>query len=83
MRRAGRIPYGWIADATRRGYHVTTYRDAADFIRNVARLYRANMWANSDHYVEVWCESRSIAGVIENVCEELAVSPDTGKNRPM
>ncbi len=49
MRRAGRIPYGWIADATRRGYHVTTYRDAADFIRNVARLYRANMWANSDH----------------------------------
>jgi hypothetical protein len=25
-------------------------------------------------YVEVWCESRSIAGVIEDECEELAVS---------
>ena len=29
---------------------------------------------NSDHYVEVWCESRSIAGVIQDTCEELAVS---------
>ena len=32
------------------------------------------MWQHSDYYCEVWCESRSIAGVIENDCEELAVS---------
>jgi hypothetical protein len=74
MRRNGVIPYGWITDATRRGYHVATYDGAGDFIRSVAGLYRANIWNNSDNYVEVWTESRSIAGVIQNDCEELAVS---------
>src|SRR5688572_4638123 len=35
MRRAGTVPYGWITDATRRGYHTPTYRDAADFLRSM------------------------------------------------
>lgn len=74
LRRAGRIPYGWVSDATRTGYHVTTYGDAADFLRRTAGLYRADMWRDSGHYVEVWCESRSIAGVIRDDCEELGVS---------
>jgi hypothetical protein len=25
MRRAGAVPYGWVSDATRRGYHTITY----------------------------------------------------------
>jgi hypothetical protein len=32
------------------------------------------LWGQSTYYVEVWCESRSIAGVIEETCEEYAVS---------
>ena len=32
------------------------------------------MWEHADEYVEVWCESRSIAGVIEQDCRDLAVS---------
>ena len=74
LRRAGRIPYHWISDASRRGYHVHTYRDAADFVRSVAGLYRADLWAQSQYYVEVWTESRSLASVIQDDCEELAVS---------
>lgn len=74
LRRAGKLPYGWITDATRRGYHVATYNGRGDFLRRVAGLYRADLWADADHYCEVWCESRSIAGVIEDDCEELAVS---------
>lgn len=74
MRRDGRVPYGWITDATRRGYHTATYADGSDFLRRVAGLYRADLWRNADTYVEVWCESRSIAGVIEDDCRELAVS---------
>jgi hypothetical protein len=35
MRKKGMLPYGWISDATRLGYHVSTYRDAADFIRRM------------------------------------------------
>ena len=74
MRREGKVPYGWISDATRRGYHTLTYADGADFLSRHIGAYRADLWADSEHYVEVWCESRSIAGVIQDSCEELAVS---------
>jgi hypothetical protein len=74
MRRAGTIPYGWITDATRRGWHVAMFDGPADFIRQMAGLYRADLWTHAEHYVEVWAESRSIAGVIEDLCKELAVS---------
>jgi hypothetical protein len=74
MRRAGRVRYGWISDTTRRGYHTATFSDGAEFLRRHIGAYRADLWADSDNYVEVWCESRSIAGVIVDLCEELAVS---------
>ncbi|WP_323716956.1 hypothetical protein [Paracoccus aminovorans] len=74
LRRSGRVPYGWIADATRRGYHVDTFTGSGDFLRRMAGVYRGDLWSQSRFYVEVWCESRSIAGVIQDTCEELAVS---------
>ena len=74
MRRAGTLPYHWITDATRRGHFVSTFNSGAEFIEAYAGLYRADLWAYADEYVEVWCESRSIAGVIERDCRDLAVS---------
>lgn len=74
LRRAKRLPFGWISDSTRRGYHTPTYRDEADFLRSMKSHYRADLWQQSDFYCEVWTESRSIAGVIEADCRELAVS---------
>jgi hypothetical protein len=68
------IPYGWISDTTRTGYFVNSYRNAADFLRATASLYRANIWADLDVYCEVWVESRSIAGVVLADCQELGVS---------
>ena len=74
LRRAGVVPYGHITDASRRGYFTATYGDAADFLRSVNGLYRADLWRDAAYYCEVWTESRSIAGVIQDDCEELAVS---------
>ena len=37
-------------------------------------LYRADLWRDAASYCEVWTESRSIAGIIEDDCKELAVS---------
>lgn len=74
LRETGAIPYSWITDATRRGYFVNTYRSAGDFLRTVAGHYRADLWQQSHFYCEVWVESRSIAGVVQETCEELAVS---------
>lgn len=74
LRRDGRLPFGWISDATRRGYFVNTYTSSADFLRSVAGTYRADLWQHADRHVEVWVESRSIAGIVQDDCEELAVS---------
>jgi hypothetical protein len=73
LRRQGTLPYGWISDSTRRGYFVNTYRSAGDFLRRVVSLYRADLWQQSEYYVEVWVESRSILGMVQDDCYELAV----------
>jgi hypothetical protein len=74
LRRSKRLPFGWITDATRRGYHTPTYRDESEFLRSMKAHYRADLWQHSEYYCEVWTESRSIAGVVEDDCRELAVS---------
>ena len=74
LRRSGVLPYGWISDSTRAGYHVSTFDSATDFIDRMKHLYRADIWADLGVHVEVWCESRSIAGVIRSECKTLGVS---------
>lgn len=74
LRRDGAVPYGWLADMSRRGHFVDTFSDAGDFILRMQSLYRADLWRLSEHYCEVWCESRSIASVIQRDCRDLAVS---------
>lgn len=73
LRRSGKIPYSWIADMSRRGYYVSTFTNASDFISRMAGLYRSDLWELSDYRCEVWCESRSIASVIQGDCDKLAV----------
>ena len=74
LRRSGRVPYGWISDSTRRGYHTSTYRNPGEFIDAYAGLYRSTLWTPDQPHIEVWCESRSIAGVLQAECRRLAVS---------
>ena len=74
LRRAGRIPYSSISDMSWRGYFVDTFNGAGDFLRKVKGLYRADLWRQAEYYVEVWVEFCLIAGIIQDDCEELAVS---------
>jgi len=74
LRRAGRVPYDWFADLSRRGYFTDTYSSAADFVARMKGLYRADLWRDADTRCEIWAESRSIASVIMADCNELAVS---------
>lgn len=74
LRRSGAIPYGWIADMSRRGYYVDTFRGAGDFLRRMRGLYRADLWRDAALRCEVWVESRSIASVLIDDCDELAVA---------
>ena len=74
LRRSGRLPYHWLTDATRRGYFVDTFASGGDLIERFAGLYRVNIWQDAAVHCEVWTESRSIAGVVQDDCQRLGVS---------
>src|SRR5262249_54530388 len=70
MRRDKTVPYSWISDNTRWMRKPSTYTGLSQFLRHTANFYRRDLWANSDVYVEVWCEKDALAGV---VLEETAL----------
>ena len=74
MRRNGTIPYAWITDMSRKGYHSPVYGSQREFAEAMATLYRSDFWTDGDTYVEVWCESQSLAGVVDGECRRSAVS---------
>lgn len=67
LRRAGRLAYEHIADATRWMRKPTSYDDLEHALRSTAALYRKNLWRDSPDYVEIWIEKDAIAGVIYDI----------------
>jgi hypothetical protein len=64
MRRAGELPYGWLADNTRWQRKPITYSNVQDALERTAQLYRKALWDDADCYVEVWLEKDALAGVV-------------------
>lgn len=64
MRRAGALPYAWLADNTRWQRKPTTFSSVEEALNDTARLYRKALWADADAYVEVWLEKDALAGVV-------------------
>jgi hypothetical protein len=73
MRRASRIPYGWITDGTRWRHKPTTYSSVQEALNRTAQLYRKALWDNVDAYVEVWLEKDALSGVVNRVTSEYDV----------
>jgi hypothetical protein len=65
LRRAGVIPWGWVVDRTRWFFKPKTFDSLSDALEESARLYRRSLWTDADEYVQVWCESLSVAGIID------------------
>jgi hypothetical protein len=82
MREDGTIPWGWIADNTRWFRKRTMFSSPDHILRSVASTYRRDLWARQPVHVEVWCESDSIAGVLDDVTmpEGLALFPCRGQS---
>lgn len=72
-RLAGLIDWSHITDRTRSLKARSHWTDPADIISAVARSYHIDMWENQKYRPEVWIEKDALAGVIEDVCEELDV----------
>lgn len=64
LRRAGRMPYRWIADNTRWMRKPRTYDNWQDALELTAETYRRSLWSDLDCHVEVWLEKDALAGVL-------------------
>ena len=69
LRREGVVPYHWIVDETRRGEYWPEYTSPSEPIHDISRRYQQSIWTD-EKQIQVWCESRSIAGVIRDTCRE-------------
>jgi hypothetical protein len=73
MRRAGELPYGWIADNTRWQRKPNSFNDPAAAIEEAARFYRKALWADAGRYVECWLEKDALSGVVWPVTDKFDV----------
>jgi hypothetical protein len=64
MRRAGELPYDWLADNTRWQRKPRTFDSVEDALKETARFYRKALWNDIDAYVEIWLEKDALAGVV-------------------
>jgi hypothetical protein len=73
LRRAGRLPYEHISDATRWMRRPQTWNSVEDALRETAAIYRKALWRDQGIDVEVWLEKNALAGVIYPVTAMLDV----------
>jgi len=73
MRRAGTLPYGWLADSTRWQRKPRSFISVEEALKDTARLYRKALWDDADAYVEVWLEKDALAGVVYPVTSKFDV----------
>lgn len=73
LRRKGRLPYGQISDSTRYMRKPQTFDGWEDALQDCARIYRKDLWADTDVEVEIWIEKSALAGVIYPVTAEYDV----------
>ena len=71
MRRAGVLPYSWLADNTRWQRKPDTF-SVEDALEETARFYRKALWDDIDAYAEVWLED-ALAGVVLPVTSKYDV----------
>lgn len=73
MRRAGAIPYGWIADNTRWVTKPHTYASMADMLDRSHELYRRELWANQADHIEIWLEKDALRGIFAPITDQYDV----------
>ncbi|WP_235815601.1 hypothetical protein [Cypionkella psychrotolerans] len=73
LRREGRLNYEAIADSSRFMRKPQTFNGWEDALRDTARFYRKDLWADTDLEVEIWLEKNALAGVLFPVTSEYDV----------
>jgi hypothetical protein len=82
MRRAGQMPFSWLADMTRWQRRPRAYSGIAHALAETAKFYRRRLWDDADAYVEIWVEKDALTGVIYPVTSEYDVPLMSAKGYP-
>ena len=82
MRLDGRLPYDWVVDNGRQVQNTQTFDNVQDAIENTAQFYRRSALAQSDSYVEIWCEKDALAGVLYDVTSDYDVPLMVSRGMP-
>jgi hypothetical protein len=69
----GMLPWEWITDSTRYCRIPTMYDSPKDAMERTAEEYRRHLWAQQPRRVEVWAESDSVSGILDEVTRGLGV----------
>lgn len=69
LRKAGVLPYGWLADNTRWQRKPETFNSVEEALKETARFYRKKLWSDIGAYVEIWLEKDALAGVVYPITE--------------
>jgi len=72
-REDGTIPWDWIVDESRQLEKVSSWDDAADYMKTVSRAYRKDFWQKQPERVEVWSEKGTVRGVLRPLLDEYGV----------
>ena len=82
MRLTGDLPYDWVVDESRRVRITQTFDNVQDAIEQTAQFYRRSALAQSDDYVEIWCEKDALAGAMWDVTSEYDVPLMVSRGMP-
>ena len=70
MRRDGSLRYDWLDRQHQMAKRKPrTFDSVEEALKETAKFYRKNLWADADCYVEVWLEKDALAGVVYPVTE--------------
>lgn len=67
LRRAGDLPYEWIADGTRWHVKSPSWSSVENALEDAAASYRRALWHDQDVYVEVWSEKEAISSIVSPI----------------
>lgn len=78
-RRDGTIGWSAIEDRQRKPRSVDMWADLANFLHDVSRAYRRDVWPDQPQTVEVWLEKDALSGVFADVLRPFGVTLNVGR----
>jgi hypothetical protein len=69
-RMAGLVDWEAIEDRTRNLQRQSHWDNPTHLLKDAARQYNEDLWADQDYYVEVWIEKDALVGILDAVCPE-------------